>query len=345
MNSYTKKNAKVLIVSNQIPNEKKGFLSPFVIDQANSIEKLGYKMIVFDCNPSNQFLLFALVDFIGRFKNILLSTKPDMIHIHCGGLWSYFVCLLSKKTPLIITFHGSEILINYKVAKSLLLNSLKNLKMVIKYFLVKLFSYLSLQYVDFVILVTEKQKSITLKNKRFEIIPCGVDLKIFYPKDRILSIKKLKLQIKKHYILFISPQRPIKNFELARKSIELVKKKIPNVEFLFSENVNNHDMIYYYNAASLLLITSISEGSPVMVKEAMACNTPIVSVDVGDIKDTLQSQNNFFIGPYDEKILSDNIIDVLKSQVAIKSRDAIKVNSMKNTAKQISNIYNKMIEN
>jgi len=100
----------ILIISNQVPGQYKPNLSPFVIDQAKSIEHLGHKVTVIDCNPRNRAFLLALVDFIRRLHKYLKKEKPSLIHIHSGGIWSFCASIIAHSFPKVITFHGSDLL-------------------------------------------------------------------------------------------------------------------------------------------------------------------------------------------------------------------------------------------
>jgi glycosyltransferase involved in cell wall biosynthesis len=72
-------------------------------------------------------------------------------------------------------------------------------------------------------------------------------------------------------------------------------------------------MPLYLNAADCFLCTSQAEGSPTILKEAMACNLPVVSVDVGDVKQRLGGVANCFIEPRDPDALANRVIQVLRS--------------------------------
>ena len=72
----------------------------------------------------------------------------------------------------------------------------------------------------------------------------------------------------------------------------------------------NKDLIpYYMNSADCILFTSIQEGSPNVIKEALACNIPIVSTNVGDVKERLETIDGcFVIDDYDAKNLAEALL-------------------------------------
>ena len=311
--NYKQKNICILIVSNQLPSQLKKNASSYVLDQADSIIKLGHNVLKINCNPSNKNLFIATISFFKRLKKVLSDNKVDIIHIHCGGLWSFYCSIATSAYPKVVTFHGSELLFDFNIAKSLYNNS-KDIYLIVK-----------LSFIN--------------TNIPYEIIPCGVNMDIFTPINRGVCIKKLKLNSNKKYILFINPSRSIKNVTLAYDVLEEIRKSKTNIEFLFVENIENMIMPLYYNAASLLLITSLSEGSPIMVKEAMACNTPIVSVDVGDIFSTINNNKYCHVGSHDAGWLAKKTIEVIENKNEVKLRSKIKHQSLENIAKKIINVY------
>jgi len=336
--NYKQKNICILIVSNQLPSQLKKNASSYVLDQADSIIKLGHNVLKINCNPSNKNLFIATISFFKRLKKVLSDNKVDIIHIHCGGLWSFYCSIATSAYPKVVTFHGSELLFDFNIAKSLYNNS-KDIYLIVKLSLLKVLSYLTIKLIDFIILINDRQKDFINTNIPYEIIPCGVNMDIFTPINRGVCIKKLKLNSNKKYILFINPSRSIKNVTLAYDVLEEIRKSKTNIEFLFVENIENMIMPLYYNAASLLLITSLSEGSPIMVKEAMACNTPIVSVDVGDIFSTINNNKYCHVGSHDAGWLAKKTIEVIENKNEVKLRSKIKHQSLENIAKKIINVY------
>ena len=102
-----------------------------------------------------------------------------------------------------------------------------------------------------------------------------------------------------------NPNRPEKNFNLVRQACDMLNDK--NIDLHAIYNIPHDKIPYYYYSADLLLFTSLSEGSPNVIKEAMACNLPIVSTDVGDVKEIIGGIEGCFICSYDPKDVADKI--------------------------------------
>ena len=87
------------------------------------------------------------------------------------------------------------------------------------------------------------------------------------------------------------------------------------------------------------------EGSPQFVKEAMACNCPIVSVDVGDVKEVIDSVENCYLAPYDAKDIAEKLRIVLADGRRTNGRDKILKMGLdsESVAKKIVEIYKSVL--
>jgi glycosyltransferase involved in cell wall biosynthesis len=79
-----------------------------------------------------------------------------------------------------------------------------------------------------------------------------------------------------------SPEQPVKRYDLAEQAVELLRGSYPDIEMIALHHKPQAQVPVYMNACDVVILTSDSEGSPNVIKEAMACNAPIVSVDAGD---------------------------------------------------------------
>ena len=126
------------------------------------------------------------------------------------------------------------------------------------------------------------------------IVPNGVNLSVFKPLSKIDSIHKLGWDINKTHVLFAaSPTRFEKNYPLAVNAINLLNDS--NIQFHHLSGVEHGEIATILNASDVVLLTSLREGSPNIVKEAMACNRPVVATKVGDVAWLFGNEPGYFL--------------------------------------------------
>jgi len=222
-----------------------------------------------------------------NLRQKLRETHFDIIHGHY--IWSVIICLFHRKIKKIGTFHGTDL-------------NVRKYRILAKYFVIPL--------LDKAIVVNPTMARL-MKNKRIEVIPCGVDTDIFYPRDTSKEVRKLK-GWKDEYvnILFSSNfDRYEKNYPLAKAAVESLSKthKINLIEL---KGYTREEVAILLNSVDLMLLTSLWEGSPQVVKEAMACNCPVVSTDVGDVRWLLDNVENCHICGLNADEISNKIVTV-----------------------------------
>ena len=255
-----------------------GYISPFVLDQANAINQEGIETNFFMLKGKGVLVYFSNYQ---NLKDEIKLSKPDLIHAHYG--LSGLLSVLQRRIPVITTFHGSDINM-FKVR-----------------FLSRLADLLSAKSIFVSYKLAKK-----LNKKKPIVIPCGVDMHIFFSKDKILAKRKMSMSSKKKYILFSSSfDSAVKNYPLAKEAVS--KLNIKDVELIELKGYNRDEVSWLMNAVDLVLLTSYSEGSPQFIKEAMACNTQIVSVNVGDVEDIISETDGCYIAKYDATDLASKI--------------------------------------
>ncbi len=272
---------KVLFIS----SGNSGDIRPMVKNQGDSLFYAGLDVGYFLIKGS------GLRGYLSNIKGIRREFRNngyDLVHVHYG-LSAFFVSLAGR-FPSVVSLMGSDVY-QSRIARVL----------------IRLFSIL---FWDFVIVKTERMnKLINIRNS--VIIPNGVDLTKLKILERDLALRRIgHYPPGKKLVLFISdPLRKEKNFDLARKAISLADKE--DLELLTVYNVPNEQILNYLNAADLLLVTSLWEGSINVVKEAMACNCPIVSTDVGDVKYIIGDTEGCFISSFEPADVAHKIRSAL----------------------------------
>lgn len=150
------------------------------------------------------------------------------------------------------------------------------------------FTRRALPHYDLVIAVSHKITDEVLQYRpatKVLVAPDPIDLGAFVPRNRQDARRRLRLSTEAKYVLFttISRENPLKRLPLAARSVAIAKSHAPQIEFLVASDFPHEEMPYVVAAADVALCTSVAEGWPNSIKEALACNIPVVSTDISDL--------------------------------------------------------------
>ena len=245
---------KILILC----SKNSGRIAPFITDQVEALQKAGVVCEYFTVEGKG--VKGYLRNFIPMMCKIR-EFQPDIIHAHYG--LSGLLANLQRKVPVVTTYHGSDI------------NNPKVLR----------YSKVSIILSAWNIFVSDKNIQLAGVKGKISLIPCGVDTDIFRPLERKPVREKLNFGDRDKIVLFAGAfDNPVKNPELAKEALA----KVPDARLMEMKGYSRVQVAELMNAADVCLMTSHTEGSPQFIKEAMACNCPIVSVDVGDVKEVIE---------------------------------------------------------
>jgi len=218
---------------------------------------------------------------IGEFTRALLdirkeSKKYDILHAQFGSACG-LVGAFSNAKYNFVTLRGSD----WHYSK------IGNIKKILHSFTQGLITRLILFRYDKIITVSHRmanEVSFYVNKEKIYVIPSPVDIKKFYPINRVEARKKLNLDQNKKYFLY----SVVDNKKLIKRPwfINALKEHlIDGVEIITVNNIDHDEMNWFYNAVNAILLPSIHEGWPNVVKEAMLCNTPFIATNVGDLKE------------------------------------------------------------
>lgn len=239
--------------------------------------------------------------------------KYDLVHANYGLTGPF--ALAQPTRPVVMTLWGSDLMGNY--------SSL---------------SKRCAKFCDEVIVRSEEMAEELESNAH--VIPAGVDLELFKPMEQRKALSKVGWTANREHILFpYNPERSVKNYPLAESVVKKANEQLQReVELQVVTDVSHDQIPLYLNAADSLLLTSKREGSPNTIKEAMACNTPVVSTDVGDVRDRLNGVEQSTVCETESELV-DALVSILQSEKSSNGREHVKDISLERMGEQIIEVY------
>ena len=255
------------------------------------------------------------VDYLRFFPQVFRESLGDYDLIHANFGLTAPMALAQVRLPVVLSLWGSD--------------------------LHGEFGWLSracARWCDEVVVMSEAMAS--QLGQDCHVIPHGIDFEKFQPEPKAEARDRLGWDPDARHVLFpYETDRPVKDFPRAERVVAAAEDRLGEpVELQTITGVPHDRMPLYMNAADVLLLTSHNEGSPNTVKEALACNLPVVSTRVGDVPERLDGVSPSAVGD-DDAELADALADVLADPRRSNGREAVSNLRLENTGARLRDVY------
>jgi teichuronic acid biosynthesis glycosyltransferase TuaC len=324
-------NPRVLFI---IPGDGQGSSMIFVRRQSDALASEGIEADLFylASRTSPRHLLTEYQ----RFRAEIARLHPAVIHTHFGTMTALFAALASGFLPLVITYRGSDL---NPPPKSY------SRRAQARAILGCVLSQLSALRAQRIICVSlQLRNRLWWKRSVVTILPTGVDPTVFRPQSRALARLRLGWSDTETVVLFNAGHDVlVKRLDLAKSAVEQARRDIPDLRLEILDGSTNPELLpNMMNAADCLLLTSVSEGSPTVIQEALACDLPIVSVPVGDIVERLEGVSNSIVASADPSVLGHALVNILEPPRRSNGSSKVAEFSSHLIARQLKEIYKEL---
>ena len=307
---------KVLLVhsGNSVPDSNH---YTFVKQQGDALEKQGVQVYYYAVVGKGAR---GYLKSLSGLKKAIREHGVDIVHAHyglCGAL-----AVMQRKVPVVITFHNGETL----TRKGKMLSSMASWLCAYRIFVA--------QHIHDKLFRTPRE---------YAILPCGIDIENLPLIEKEAALSRMGLATDSPNILFGGSFANLrKNYPLAKQAIDQLPQPVNLIEM---KGYNSQQVNLLYCACDMLLLPTKSEGSPQVVKEAMACNCPIVATAVADIPELLSGVDNCYVTEFNASEIAKCIEKVLKTASRTNGRQKVISMGLDNAsvAKKLVAIYEHVI--
>lgn len=279
--------------------------SPFFQDQIRTLESLGVEtetLALDDTRPMSDdgYTSRSLGDYVRYYPRVLRRSfgSYDLIHANYG--LTAPAAIAQPNLPVVLSLWGSDLMGKYgRVSRA------------------------CARVADEVVVMSEEMAR--QAGTDCHVIPHGVDLSKFDPRPRAEARADVGWDPDARHVLFpYHPSREVKDFPRAERVVDAVRERSDgDVELQTVSGIPHERVVDYMSAADALLLTSKREGSPNSVKEAMACNLPVVATDVGDVSERLEGVSPSTTGRTDDELV-DGLLAVLEAGGRSNGREKVR---------------------
>ncbi len=307
---------QVLVVTNMYPHAGAEDFGTFVYDEVRALRDLGVRVDVFFVNGRADRSNY--VRAIPPFRRHVRARPYHLVHAHYA--LSGVVARAQWTRPLVITFHGSEVAISFTAPLSKVLARLAD-----------------------GVIVTSRWVEAHLGYPADAIIPPGVDLSLFRPVEREEARRALGWPLEGQVVLFVGQLRPDKRVWVIEEAVARLQAQGWPVRFVAATGLPHNQIPVYMNAADVLVLVSEAEGSPMVIKEAMACNLPIVTKDVGDAREVIGDTEGCFFTDGSVEDTARAIARALEFGRRTRGRERVRHLSLEAEAQRVVRVYEEVL--
>ncbi|MGE3539043.1 MAG: glycosyltransferase [Candidatus Tectimicrobiota bacterium] len=313
-------------------------IPPFVTSQAESLRTLGWHVslgVIDDRTTPG-----GVLRNIKRLRQERAGASRGLVHAQYGSVTAAVAQLIRGQWPLVVSFCGDDLLgtpnpgLLWRVRERLARQA----------------GIWGARHAATLIVKSENLRQAlpdTLQSQAI-VLPNGVNDGWFQPLNQQVCRQRLQWPPETKVVLFYGgagSNQAVKNAALAHATMQVLSSIIPDVRLHTMSQASREEVLWMLNAADCLLVTSYHEGSPNIVKEAMACNLPIVSVPCGDVVERLRGVHPGGVTAYDASALAHLITEVLRAGRRSNGREQLRAQglTLEAVAQQLSHIYAKVL--
>jgi teichuronic acid biosynthesis glycosyltransferase TuaC len=280
---------KVLCFTNIYPSEKEPSAGCFVRDLVEDVRALGVDVQVLAFSGRERRTEYAVA---GRaLRRTIAAGAFDLVHAHYGLTGALAVS--QRSVPVIITFHGSDT---------------GNPRVRWQGWLSWLVARLGTP------VFVSRDGALRLGCPKAAVIPAGVDIELLQPRPAAEARAALGWRDRGRYVLLPGARaKPDKGARLFDAAVNAARRRGQDLTAVSLEGFSREQVADVMNAVDVTLVTSNFEGSPVAVRESLACMTPVVAVPVGDLPQLLSGLPGCEIVARDAVELADAILRAFSS--------------------------------
>lgn len=300
------------------PTPDEPWYGSFVRDQVDDLRDLGVEVRVLDIDGRRDWRNYLRA--AREVRRIVREEPFDLVHAHYGLTGA--VAAAQRRLPTVTTFHGSD----YTGAVPWQ------------------------RYVSFVVartsvpIVVSGEGRRTLHLRSAAVIPAGVDTELFRPVDRRAARRELGWDERGPY--FLLPGRRAsraKRADLFDAVVREARRSVATLAGVSLEGFSRREVALALNAADVTVVTSDREGSPVAVRESLACETPVVSVAVGDVPDVVRGLPGCAVCTRDPAALAAAALVALESPRSPELRERAELSSRRRVVEQVTALYERVL--
>jgi glycosyltransferase involved in cell wall biosynthesis len=273
-----------------------------------------------------------------ELRNHIKHFQPHLVHVMYGGILAEEATRACDNMPTVVSFCGSDLLGELLSGR---------MRRVISECGV-LASHIAARRAFGIVVKSrnlEEALPATVDRSKVKIIPNGIDLERFKPLEETACRNQLGWASNRFHVLFpTNAGDPRKRPGLAQAAIDLANLSGLNAEMHKLRGVPHEEVPIWLNASDVVLLTSLHEGSPNVIKEALACDVPIISVDVGDVRELILGVEGCYMAHPDAQDLGAKLHLVRSKRGKIAGRRKVEHLSLEQTALNLRTFYLDVLE-
>jgi glycosyltransferase involved in cell wall biosynthesis len=308
------------------PTPEKPAFGSFVWSQVEALKKAGLDIALLVLQ--GRIRKFIYPKGVVQLRRRLANDNIDLVHAHYS--YAGMVARTQWKVPVIVTYHGDD-----------LLGTVNPVGETTRFSKLGVAAGKILGKMADAVIVQNREMVSKLKTKNnVYILPHEVNLELFRPMEKHQAREILSLDQDRKYLLFAAdPRISVKRFSLAKEAVDYLKRQDANIELLTVYKETQRNLVNYMNACDALIFPSFQEGSPNIIKQAMACNLPIVATDVGDVRAVIGKTKGCYVCRPDVSSFAEKLSKVLRWGQRTQGRDQIRCYAPHIVSRKLIQIY------